>query len=90
MLQVVDDFSSKLDLPRTLETVERIDVNHRQLATCRERDDPQYRAIVGIIRKFLRVGSLDSGEARSQDIPTSASHEERAIVASESSGQNAG
>lgn len=26
--KVVDDFSSKLDLPRTLETVESIDANH--------------------------------------------------------------
>jgi hypothetical protein len=53
-LQVVDDFSSILDLPRVLETVESIDANHMQMARCRSRDDAHYRAILGILKQFIR------------------------------------
>jgi hypothetical protein len=56
-LQVVDDFSSKLDLPRAIETVESIDADHMQMARCRSRDDAQYRAVVGVLKKFVRSGS---------------------------------
>lgn len=51
---MVDDFSSKLDLPRAIETVESIDANHMQMARCRSRDDAQYRAIVGVLKKFVQ------------------------------------
>ena len=37
--KVVNDFSSKLDLPRGLETVETIDANHMQMARCSSKDD---------------------------------------------------
>lgn len=49
---MVGDFSSKLDLPRTIETVESIDANHMQMARCGSRDDAQYRAILGVLRRF--------------------------------------
>ena len=48
------DFSSKLDLPRTLETVESIDANHMEMARCRDRADPRYRAILGVLMQFMR------------------------------------
>ncbi|KAK4244388.1 putative kinesin light chain [Corynascus novoguineensis] len=51
--KVVDDFSSKLDLPRSIETVESIDANHMQMARCTDRADPQYRAIVGVLQQFI-------------------------------------
>ncbi|KAJ9634903.1 hypothetical protein H2199_008767 [Coniosporium tulheliwenetii] len=57
--KVVDDYSSKLDLPRPLETVESIDANHMQMARCSDRTDPRYRAIVGVLKHFMRSGALD-------------------------------
>jgi hypothetical protein len=51
---VVDDFSSKLDLPRALETVESIDANHMQMARYNSRDDQGYRAISGVLEAFVR------------------------------------
>lgn len=56
--QVVDDFSSKLDLHSGLETVESIDANHREMARCRSTDDPRYRAIAGVLRQFVRKEHL--------------------------------
>jgi tetratricopeptide (TPR) repeat protein len=50
----VDDFSSKLDLPRNLEIVESIDANHMEMARCHDRADPRYRAILGVLRQFMR------------------------------------
>jgi len=50
----VDDFSSKLDLPQSLETVESIDADHMQMARCCDRADPQYRAIVGVLQQFMQ------------------------------------
>ncbi|PQE18225.1 Vegetative incompatibility HET-E-1 protein [Rutstroemia sp. NJR-2017a WRK4] len=47
--KIVDDFSSKLDLPSILEIVESIDANHIEIARCSDRTDPQYRAILGNI-----------------------------------------
>jgi hypothetical protein len=52
-LQVVDDFSSKLGLPRTLETVESIDANHMQIARYCSKDDPGYRAVSGVLKRFI-------------------------------------
>jgi hypothetical protein len=51
---VVDNFSSKLDLPRELETVESIDANHMQMARYSSRDDQGYRAISGVLKAFVR------------------------------------
>ncbi|KAH0045052.1 hypothetical protein KCU78_g285, partial [Aureobasidium melanogenum] len=52
--KVVDDFSSKLDLPRTLETVKSIDANHMQMARYSSRNDQGYRAISGVLKTFVR------------------------------------
>ena len=53
-MKVVDDFSSKVDLPATLETVETIDANHMQMAKYRSKDDSGYRAISGVLKGFVR------------------------------------
>ncbi|THW77844.1 hypothetical protein D6D18_09847, partial [Aureobasidium pullulans] len=50
--KVVDDFSSKLELP--LETVESIDANHMQMARYSSRDDEGYRAISGVLKVIVR------------------------------------
>ena len=68
--QVVDDFSSKLDLPRPLEVVESIDANHRQMARCSDRADPQYRAIAGVLQQFMRGAALDGVGIGAQDMPS--------------------
>ncbi|KAF2195870.1 hypothetical protein K469DRAFT_20120 [Zopfia rhizophila CBS 207.26] len=52
--KVVDDFSSKLDLPQTLETVESIDANHMQMARYSSKDDEGYRAIYGVLKSFIQ------------------------------------
>ncbi|KAK4248963.1 putative kinesin light chain [Corynascus novoguineensis] len=63
--KVVDDFSSKLDLPRSLETVESIDADHMQMARCCDRADPQYRVIVGVLQQFMQRMTQD--ETRLQE-----------------------
>jgi hypothetical protein len=50
----VDDVSSKFDLPRHLEIVECIDANHMEMARCRDRSDPRYHAILGVLREFMQ------------------------------------
>ncbi|EDN99566.1 hypothetical protein SS1G_02421 [Sclerotinia sclerotiorum 1980 UF-70] len=50
----VNDFSSKLDLPQTLETVESINANHMEMARCSNRAESQYRAILGVLRQVIR------------------------------------
>lgn len=67
-MKVVDDFSSKLDLPERLETVESIDANHMQMARCRSRTDPQYRAISKVLTQFMR-GLQHGAEAKVQSPP---------------------
>lgn len=54
-IQVVDDFSSKLDLSRTQETVESIDANHMEMARCDSEDDARYRQISGVLKQFIRT-----------------------------------
>ncbi|KAK1633204.1 hypothetical protein BDP81DRAFT_473894 [Colletotrichum phormii] len=49
--KVVDNFSSKLDLPQSLETVESINANHMEMARCSSKTDERYRAIVGVLRQ---------------------------------------
>ncbi|KAG7284212.1 hypothetical protein NEMBOFW57_010576 [Staphylotrichum longicolle] len=57
--KVVDDVSSKLDLPRSLETVESIDANHMQMARCGDRADPRYRTILGVLQQFIYRTMVD-------------------------------
>ncbi|KAI2626550.1 hypothetical protein GGR54DRAFT_591476 [Hypoxylon sp. NC1633] len=57
--KVVGDSSSKVGLPD--ETVESIDANHMQMARCSDKEDPQYRAIMGVLKKFFR-DSLHCGD----------------------------
>lgn len=64
---MVDDFSSKLDLPRQLETVESMDANHMQMARCSKRADPRYHAILGVLKQSMRNATLDRDETRSQE-----------------------
>lgn len=69
--KVVDDFSSKLDLPSALETVESIDANHMQMARCRSKDDPRYRAISGVLKQFLRKEILAKPTALADPVESS-------------------
>ncbi|KAK4249589.1 putative kinesin light chain [Corynascus novoguineensis] len=71
--KVVDDFSSKLDLPRSLETVESIDANHMQIARCGDRADPRYRAIVGVLQQFIHRMVLDGNETKLKEVSPIAS-----------------
>ncbi|KAK4207469.1 hypothetical protein QBC37DRAFT_444461 [Rhypophila decipiens] len=50
--KIVDDVSSKIGLVG-IETVETIDADHRQMARCSTRSDPQYRAVLGVLRHFI-------------------------------------
>jgi hypothetical protein len=61
----VDDFSSKLDLPKKLETVESIDANHMEMARCYNKDDSRYRAISGVLKRFIRkeLGGRETSSA---------------------------
>ncbi|USP73041.1 hypothetical protein yc1106_00315 [Curvularia clavata] len=61
--QVVDDYSSKLDLPRDVEIVESIDANHMQMARCSSRDDQVYRVISGVLKAFVEQ------ELKNQEMP---------------------
>lgn len=49
----MNDFSSKLDFPQKLETVESINAIHMQMAKYRSRDDEGYRAILSVLRGFI-------------------------------------
>ena len=55
-VQVVSDFSSKLGLPN-IETTEGLDLDHRQMAQCKDRSDENYRAIVGVLNQFMKRDS---------------------------------
>jgi len=63
---VVDDFSSKLDLPEALETVETINANHMQMARCSDKSDEHYRAILGILKRFVRSCQADRDRTGTQ------------------------
>ena len=47
----MDDLSSKLDLPRNIETVETLDANHMQMARCSSQNDPRYIAIASVLKQ---------------------------------------
>ncbi|EGS19317.1 uncharacterized protein CTHT_0047730 [Thermochaetoides thermophila DSM 1495] len=51
--KIVDDFSSRLHLPSSLETVATIDANHQDIVRCSDRNDPQDRSIFGAIDQLL-------------------------------------
>ncbi|KAH6996005.1 hypothetical protein BKA56DRAFT_144505 [Ilyonectria sp. MPI-CAGE-AT-0026] len=55
--KIVGDFSSKLDFPPDLETVETIDSDHRQMVKCVDKNDARYRAVLGVLRHFMRQSS---------------------------------
>ena len=59
----MDEFSSKLGLPGTLETPESLDANHMQMAKCKSRSDESYRAVAGVLKHFLK------GESPRADLP---------------------
>ena len=62
----MSDFSSKLDLPRALETVETINANHMQMARPNDRADERYRVISGVLKHFLRKHVLDVDVGRNR------------------------
>ncbi|KAL2134359.1 hypothetical protein VTI74DRAFT_414 [Chaetomium olivicolor] len=70
--KVVDDFSSKLGLPRSVETVQSIDANHMQMARCSDRADPRYRAIAGVLQRFIHRIVLDGNGTRLQQVSSTA------------------
>ena len=49
----MDDFSSKLDLPQAIETVETIGANHMRMAKYSSKDDEGYRAIAGVLKAYI-------------------------------------
>ncbi|RYP52458.1 hypothetical protein DL768_002381 [Monosporascus sp. mg162] len=65
--EVVDDFSSKVGLPRPIETVESIDANHMDIARCGDKSDIQYRAIVGVLKQFILTQMPYNRESRFQE-----------------------
>ncbi|OBT57821.1 hypothetical protein VE04_01878 [Pseudogymnoascus sp. 24MN13] len=72
--KVVDDYSSKIDLPQALETVESIDANHMEMARCHDRADPRYRAILGVLKLFMRT-KVTCVSSRPQDMPSTSQFE---------------
>ncbi|KAI9666295.1 MAG: hypothetical protein M1821_004230 [Bathelium mastoideum] len=70
--KVVDDFSSKLDLPNPLEIVESIDANHMQMARYSSNEDEGYIAVSGILREFVRQES-GSQQTSPANVPNTAS-----------------
>ena len=50
---MVDDFSSKLDLPQEIETVETIGANHMRMTKYSSKDDEGYRAIAGVLKAYI-------------------------------------
>ncbi|KAI3322899.1 hypothetical protein HD806DRAFT_544955 [Xylariaceae sp. AK1471] len=76
--KVVDDYSSKVGLPPLFETVESIDANHMEIARCKNKTDLQYRAIVGVLKQFIRRGTLSGDEIRAQEsVPAARIESER-------------
>lgn len=65
---MVSKFASKLDLPKTFETVESIDANHMEIARCTDRADPRYRAIVGVLKHFVHSMAVYGDGTRPQEM----------------------
>ncbi|KAH7133076.1 hypothetical protein B0J13DRAFT_93028 [Dactylonectria estremocensis] len=66
--KVVDDHSSKLGLPKAIETVESIDADHGQMTKFVRKEDPGYRAICGVVKHFIR--SRSSNEVQMEYVTT--------------------
>lgn len=64
---MVDNFSAKLDLPRSVETVESIDANHMQMARCSNMADSRYQKIAGVLKHFIHSYILESPETGPHD-----------------------
>lgn len=66
---MVDDLSSKVDLPSAQETVETIDANHMQMTKYNSKDDPGYRDVSKVLGSFierqLKVKQVASSEVLS-------------------------
>ena len=67
-MKVVDDFSSKVDLPSAQETVETIDANHTQMTKYNSKDDSAYRAVSGVLKAFIG-GLLKAQEVVPREAP---------------------
>ncbi|KAI1170462.1 hypothetical protein F4777DRAFT_583864 [Nemania sp. FL0916] len=76
--KIVEDFSSTVGLPQQLEMTESIDANHMQMARCRDKTDPRYQAISGVLTQFIRSDILGGHSAveleASQRIPVNESY----------------
>lgn len=68
--QVVDDISSKLGLP-SLEAVETIDADHRQMVKCSNKEDPRYEAIHDVLRDFIDSMSANGNTQGELSAPAS-------------------
>lgn len=55
--------------------VESMDANHTQIARCSNKTDPRYRAIVGVLRQFIRYNIPGGNEIRTQDPDLASSRE---------------
>jgi hypothetical protein len=66
-LQVVENFSSKLELP--LEESESIDADHMQMARYSSKDDQGYRDIRDILKRFIGQ-EIESQQKASTRVPT--------------------
>ncbi|KAI8634991.1 hypothetical protein F5Y19DRAFT_470041 [Xylariaceae sp. FL1651] len=64
--KVVEDYSSKVGLPPSSETVESVDANHMEMARCRSKSDPQYHAVVGVLKQFIRRSTSSGDDSRDQ------------------------
>ncbi|KAK3326589.1 hypothetical protein B0H66DRAFT_530587 [Apodospora peruviana] len=74
--KVVDDESSRLGLA-SIETVETIDADHRKMVRCNHKSDPQYSAVYGVLRHFIRneglggkIGGKRIEEVSAPTVPT--------------------
>ncbi|KAF2963181.1 hypothetical protein GQX73_g10402 [Xylaria multiplex] len=84
--KVVDDYSSKLGLPPSSETVESIDANHMQIAKCKDKTDPQYQAIVGVLKQFIRSGKLSGDTIKAQQCVPITQVEPQGILSQDETG----
>ena len=70
-MKVVDDFSSKVDLPSAQETVETIDANHTQMIKYNSKDDSGYRAVSGVLKAFIeRLSKAREGVSAEVPLPS--------------------
>ncbi|KAI9162705.1 putative Kinesin light chain [Paramyrothecium foliicola] len=56
--KIVFDDSSKLGLPKAIETVQTIDADHRQMTKFLSKDDAGYRDIVAVLKEFVQSINL--------------------------------